>query len=74
MKQCCEYIRGLRYNLRMMGILVCNPSFIKGDNQSFLWDTSAPESSLKNKSCAVAYHFCREGVAKREWLTGYVKS
>ena len=32
MKQCCEYIRGLRYKLRMMGVPVNNPTFIYGDN------------------------------------------
>ena len=33
MKQCCEYLRGLRYKLRMMGIPVNNPVFTYGDNQ-----------------------------------------
>ena len=74
MKQCCEYVRGLRYKLRMMGIPVSNPTFIQGDNQSVLWNTTVPESSLKKKSCAVAYHFCREGVAREEWLTSYVNT
>ena len=74
MKQCCEYVKGLRYKLRMMGVPASNPIFIKGDNQSILWNTSAPESSLKKRSSAVAYHFYREGVARREWITGYVKS
>ena len=74
MRQCCEYVRGLRYKLRMMGIPVNNPTFIYGDNQSVLWNTTVPESSLKKKSCAVAYHFCREGVARLEWLTAYVKT
>ena len=31
-KQCCEYLKGLRYKLRMMGIRVNNPCFIYGDN------------------------------------------
>ena len=31
MKQCCEYIRGLRYKLRMMGIEVIGPANIFGD-------------------------------------------
>ena len=62
MKQSCEYLRGLRYKLRMMGIPVANPCFIYGDNQSVLWNTSVPESSLKKKSSSVAYHFVREGV------------
>ena len=39
MKQCCEYIRGLRYKLRMMGIPVELPTFILGNNQSVLCNT-----------------------------------
>ena len=50
MKQCCEYIRGLRYKLRMMGIPVNNPAFVYGDNQSVLWNTTDPDSTLKKKS------------------------
>ena len=74
MRQCCEYVKGLRYKLRMMGIPVTNPAFIHGDNQSVLWNTTVPESSLKKKSCAVAYHFVREGVSRDEWRTGYVRT
>ena len=74
MKQCCEYLRGVRYKLRMMGIPVTNPSFIYGDNQSVLWNTTIPDSTLKKKSCAVAFHFIREGVARDEWRTSYIKS
>ena len=36
MKICCEYLRGLRYKLRMMVITVSNPLFIYGDNQFVL--------------------------------------
>ena len=57
-----------------MGIPVNIPTFIYGDNQSVLWNTTVPESALKKKSCAVAYHFCREGVSKLEWLTTYVRT
>ena len=74
MKQCCKYVRGLRYKLRMMGIPVNNPAFIYGDNQSVLWNTTDPDSTLKKKSSLVAYHFVCEGVAKDEWRTGYVKT
>ena len=28
MKNCCEYLRGLRYKLRMMGIPVLGPTYI----------------------------------------------
>ena len=58
----------------MMGILVNNPSFVFGDNQSVLWDTTVPESMLKKKTSSVAYHFVREGVSRDEWRTTYVKT
>ena len=74
MRQCCDYIRGLRYKLRMMGIPVNNPTIIYGDNQSVLWNTSVPDSTLKKKSAAVAYNYCREGVSRNEWVTKYVPS
>ena len=57
MKQCCEYIRGLRYRLRMMGIPCEGPTYIYGDNQSVLANTSVPDSTLKKKSQSIAYHF-----------------
>jgi hypothetical protein len=41
MKQCCEYLRGLRYKLRMMGIPCEGPVYIQGDNQSVLANTTS---------------------------------
>jgi hypothetical protein len=64
MKKAMEYVRGLRYKLRMMGIKVNEPAFVFGDNQSVLCNTTAPTSMLKKKSNAIAYHFVREGVAR----------
>ena len=57
MKQCCEYVCGLRYKLRMMGISCDDPMFIYGDNQSVLANTTIPDSTLKKKSQSIAYHF-----------------
>lgn len=74
MKQASEYVRGLRYKLRMMGIPVEEPTYIFGDNQSVLANTSAPESTLKKKSNAIAYHFVREGCARDEWRTAYINT
>ena len=74
MKQCTEYIRGLRYKLRMMGIPVENPTYIFGDNQSVLANTTMPDSTLKKKSQSICYHFVREGVARNEWRTTYVNT
>ena len=74
MKQATEYVRGLRYKLRMMGITVDEPAFVFGDNQSVLANTTNPTSTLKKKSNAIAYHFVREGVARDEWRTAYINT
>ena len=74
MKECCEYLRGLRYKLRMMGIPCEFPSYVFGDNQSVLTNSSIPTSVLKKKSCSIAYHFVREGVAADEWRMVYIST
>ena len=74
MKQCTEYVRGLKYKLRMMGIDCSGPAIIYGDNQSVLANTTVPSSQLKKKSNSVAYHFVREGCASDEWRTGYTST
>ncbi len=74
MKQATEYVRGLRYKLRMMGMTVDEPTFVFGNNQSVLANTTAPASTLKKKSNAIAYHFVREGCACDEWRTAYINT
>ena len=74
MKQCCEYLRGLRYKLRMLGIPVRDHCYVYGDNQSVLCNTTIPDSTLKKKSQSIAYHFVREGAARDEWRTAYVNT
>jgi hypothetical protein len=74
MKQATEYVRGLCFKLRMMGIIVDEPAFNFGDNQSILANTTAPASTLKKKSNAIAYHSVREGCARDEWWTAYINT
>ena len=74
MKQSCEFVQGLRYKLRMMGIPVDEPSFMFGDNQSVLGNTAYPGSNIKYKSQSICFHFIREGWARDEWRTEYVKT
>ena len=71
MKLACEYICGLRYKFRMIGIPFSDPCFAYGDNKSLLYNTTLPESTLKKKINSIAYHAVREGVVTVEWLTGY---
>jgi hypothetical protein len=58
----------------MMGIACEEPAYISGDNQSVLYNTSIPDSTLKKKSQSIAYHFVREGSARDEWRTSYVNT
>ena len=58
----------------MMGISCENPTFIYGDNQSVLANTTIPNSTLKKKSQNIAYHFVREGAARDEWRTTYTNT
>jgi hypothetical protein len=74
MKQATEYVRGLQYKLRMMGIKVDERPFVFGDNQYVSCNTTAPALTLKKKSNTIAYHFVREGVARDEWRTAYVNT
>ena len=74
MKECCEYLRGLRYKLRMMGIPCEFPSYIFGDNQSVLVNSTVPESMLRKKSSSIAYHFVRECVAADECRIAYIST
>jgi hypothetical protein len=74
MKQATEYVNGLRFKLQLFSITVDDPAFVFGDNQSTLANTSAPASTLKKKSNAIAYHFVREGCARDEWRTAYINT
>ena len=74
MKHCCEYLRGLRFKLRSMGIPVDFPCYVYGDNKSVLVNGSQPFSVLKKKSNSIAYHFVREGSAADEWRLTYVNT
>ncbi len=57
-----------------MGIPCDDPTYIYGDNQSVLKNSSMPDSMLKKKSNSIAYNFVREGVAMKEWLLAYINT
>ena len=66
MKYCCEYLWGLRYKLRMMGIPCEFPSYVYEDNKSVLVNALNPFSMLKKMSSSIVHHFIRENVAKEK--------
>ena len=58
----------------MMGIPFVGPALIYGDNQSVLYNTTLPDSTLEKKSQGIAYHFIREGCARDEWRTSFINT
>ena len=63
MKTAVEQIEGLRYKLRMMGVPLDGPTNTFCDNESVFKNATFPESTLKKKHCAIAYHRTREAIA-----------
>ena len=63
MKNAIELIEALRYKLRMFGVPIEGPTNVFCDNEAVYKNTSLPESTLKKKHHAIAYHRCREAVA-----------
>ena len=51
-----EMIEGFRYKLRMMGIPLAGETNMFCDNESVVKNGTRPESVLKKKHCAIAYH------------------
>ena len=72
MKHGVERLRGIRYKLRMMGVPISGPSYIRGDNMSVVKNTRSPESTIKKKSNQICYHFIRESVAMGESLVAHI--
>jgi len=63
MKTAIEQIEALRYKLRMMGIPLDGSTSVFCDNESVFKNSTRPESTLKKKHNAIAYHRVREAVA-----------
>ena len=56
MKTAVEMIKGLRYKLCMRGIEVDIPTNVFCNNKSVVKNSIRPESTLKKKHNAIAYH------------------
>ncbi len=59
-----ELVESLRYKLRMFGIPVDGPANMYCDHGSVVTNATKPESMLKKKHNAIAYHKVREAVAQ----------
>ena len=63
MNQGMEAVRGLRYNLIMMGVQISGPAYVYGDNMPVIHNIQHPESALRKKSKSICYHSMLESVA-----------
>jgi hypothetical protein len=74
MRVAVEQVEGLRYKLRMMGIPIDGSANLFCYNRSVFKNCSYPESALKKKHNAIAYHRTREVQASKTirfpWETG----
>ena len=65
-KQCYEYIKGLKYKLEMIGILFNSLACIEAEYQLVLAKTTIPDSTLKKKSQSIVYHMIKEDITRDE--------
>jgi hypothetical protein len=63
MKNAVELTEALRYKLRMFWVPIDRPTNMFCDNEAVYKNTSLPESRIKKKHHAIAYHRCLEAVA-----------
>jgi hypothetical protein len=59
-----ELNKSLRYKLRMFGVPLVGPANMFCDNNGVVVNCTTPESMLKKKHNAIAYHKVREAVAQ----------
>ena len=62
-KQCTEQVIELRNALRYLGVPIKKTSYVFGDNQSVVTQSTLPHSQLAKRMYALAYHRVREAVA-----------
>ena len=58
----------------MMSIPILGTSYVYGNNRSVIHNTSKPESTLKKKCNAIAYHAVCKSVGMEKTLTGHIRS
>ena len=63
MRTAVEVVQAVRYMLSCLGVKVKHASFIYGDNQGVIQNSTIAGSSLKKKHVAIAFHKTRESAA-----------
>jgi hypothetical protein len=74
MKHGIKTLRGLRYKIPMMGIPLSGPTYIYGDNNFEVTNSSRRKSTLKKKCISICYHAICESVAMGETLLMHIRT
>ena len=61
-----ETLYAIKYKLRMMSILISEPTNIHDKNMLVIYSASTPELTSKKKCNAISYHAIHKSVAMRE--------
>jgi hypothetical protein len=72
MKNCIETCRGLRQKLIIMGVTLCGPVYVYGDNIYVVHNTQHPDYVVKKKSNCIFYDVVCESAAMGESIIGHV--
>jgi hypothetical protein len=72
LKIATEITQGLRYKLRMMGVMLDGAANIFCDNESVVKNSSIPHSTLKKKHINICFHRVREVCAMGMIRIAYV--
>jgi hypothetical protein len=67
-------IEAMRYKLRMFGVPIDGPANVFCDNKSVVTNSTVPDSTLKKKHNAIAYHRVQEAVAAETLRVAHVHS
>ena len=63
MRTAVEEVQSVRYMLRCLGVKIKHATLICGDNKGVIQNCTIPDSLLKKKHVAIAYHKTREAAA-----------
>lgn len=63
MRTAVEEVQAVRYMLRCLGVKVRSATLLCGDNMGVIQNSTIPDSLLKKKHVAIAYHKTREAAA-----------
>ena len=63
MRSAVKEVQAIRYMLRCLGVIVKHATLICGDNKGVIHNCTFPDSSLKKKHVAIAFHMTREAAA-----------